>query len=443
MEMEQQIFSKAKIKLACEIMYAFRQRNAEVTIDFPVENHRLLLRDSEWFDTVQRRFVSGNYIVSNAKFYSAPKGNGLIRHFFNFSLEDQLYYTLLVMDCFPAIYKGIFAKGFVDSDEALKSYPTDSNWSEKIFRQNKSVRNRRIDCLGNDVNFVVHTDITAFCPNIDQNILISELEQFGAQTSTLSRLKEALSIWSILTQKGIPQIFWSTDMLGEFYLSRIDINMRANNYRFVRESDNIEIYCKTFSEARNKLMDLSHLLYNRGLFPNSNKTYILTVAKFRRVIMLEEGSFNKVKGAFKRFFKRLTRFYYLMEERTGINACYDQLIKSPVDTFPVLQHYERYQINIDHSLARFISSNENVYPHQIYIVLKWLRQHNAKVSEELMNSIRSIAFYALTEYYVVSIARELVLKFGSNSDKNFLQEIYSRSSDEWEKSDLGYLLNIK
>ena len=440
MENNSSPFSIANLKLACEIMYAFRVRNSDVIVDFPVEAHRLLLKDADWFNSLQQKIESGTFAASPSKIYSAPKGNGLVRHFFNLSLEDQLYYTLLVMDCFTAIYKGIQTHAYGSAYEALKTYPTDANWTVNIFRQNKSLSQKRNELLKKSCRYVIHTDITAFSPNIDQKLLITELEQFGAAPSTLSKLKEALSIWSPLTHKGIPQIFWSTDILCEFYLNRIDIHMLANNYSYIRESDNIEVYCSTFPEARNKLMEISHLLFYRGLFPNSHKTFIQPVEEFREQVMQEENNVYKIKDSFKRLFKRVTHFYYLIEQKTGINECYRQLVKSPVDTFPLLQHYQKYHIDITHSLSRFLNSGEAVYPYQNYIILRWLLDHNKEISKELLNSIRIVAVAVPTEYYVVSIARVLLLRFGNEEDSIRIKKIYEQSIDSWEKTDLGFLL---
>lgn len=187
-------------------------------------------------------------------------------------------------------------------------------------------------------------------------------------------------------------------------------------------------------------MEISHLLFYRGLFPNSHKTFIQSIAEFRGRVMLNESLKYKIKDSFKRFFKKVTHAYYLLEQKTGINECYYQLISSPVDTFPILRHYHKHHINISHSLARFLISAEAVYPYQNYIILKWLLDHNTKISDELLSSIREIAFRLESEYYVLSIARVLLLRFGTKEDEHHLQQIYERSSNDWEKTDLGFLL---
>ena len=435
------IFSLVKLKLACDITREFKPRNETVIIDYPIEHHRIQLRDAAWIENLQREFETSTYKVSPAKIYSAPRPNGLIRHFVYLTLEDQLYYTLLVMDCFPAIYKSMQLTAYENADEAVKNYPLDIDWTKKVYRKNKSIIEKRTEILQGPFQYVVHTDITAFSPNIDQDLMFAELEEAGAPSHTLKKIRSALHSWNPLLSKGIPQILWATDVLSDFYINAIDNYMRNNNLAFIRESDNIEIYCLTESDARKQLMEVARQLFLRGLFLNGMKTFIRPVNDLLIHDMGDNSGVKMIKSSFKRLFNKLTRTYYFLEQKTGIAECYSRLVSNPENTFPLLQHYDNIKIDITDSLIKYLVSKEAIYPYQNYVILKWILEHNTKLHSDLIDVIRNIALNTNHDYYLLSAARQLLLRFGTEKDVDQLKTIYEQSNGEWEKIDLGFMLS--
>ena len=95
-----------------------------------------------------------------------------------------------------------------------------------------------------EYTYILQSDITAYGLSIDISTLCKELAAAGSPTSSVSLLEKCLRKWSSLGYKGIPQVYFSSDILAEFYLEPIDNNfLLSDESFFLRESDNIEIWC--------------------------------------------------------------------------------------------------------------------------------------------------------------------------------------------------------
>ena len=122
---------------------------------------------------------------------------------------------------------------------------------------------------------MVFTDITGFYDNIDLPLLMSDLRNCNIDPELISQISKCLNKWVSINNKGIPQGQSASDILAKLYLNSIDLGLKNSGFVELRYVDDIRIFCKSKSEAKKALIELSRLMRKRGLSLQSAKTKIL------------------------------------------------------------------------------------------------------------------------------------------------------------------------
>ncbi len=429
-----------KIKLACSIIRQFKEKNL-IQISYPFENATLNLNDDMFLMDIYNEVTSDNYVPSSAYIIDIPKPRGLIRHFSYITVKDQLLYTLLIIDCFPAIFNKIARSSPVDSLEVLKNYPIDNTWMKKQIRGD--LMEKRKPLFDKGYSSILNSDISAFGPNIDIRTLCNELQEAGAPITAVQKLEKCLRKWSPLGHKGVPQVYFATDLLAEFYLKPVDRYFATfGDSIYLRESDNLEIWCKSKSSCKEMLTNLSRILYDRGLYLNNNKTKIVNEKSVDRNEHPMEHKKYGWRNDFKQKYNNVMNLYYRFEQRFFINECSRRLKNNPEFTIALLQHYSTQRININRSLIRFLTSSDAIYSYQNYIVIKWLITNYREPDRILLQIVRQFAWNEGNPYYLRSIARYFIYKHGNDTDHDMIETRSRETTDELEIADMLYLSGL-
>jgi hypothetical protein len=432
-----------KIKLACQIIQQFKQRNT-LTIDYPFENKWIETADDITLLNTYKEITSPGFEPSRAETVDVPKTGGLIRHFSYLTLKDHLLYIILTMDCFPVIYKTLFNKTENESIEALKKYPAERLWMKKFLREGKDMMEMRKPLFNKGYDCILTSDITAFGPNIDIRLLCEGLEAAGAPLQTVQMLDKCLRKWSPLGHKGVPQVFFASDLLTEFYLHPIDRFFQTyGGLVYLRESDNIEIWCRSRSSCKQMLALLAGKMYERGLYLNVYKTRIISEKSIDKNEHPMEHKKYGIKNSIKIRVTKLLTVYYKLEQLTLLNECSKRLAKNPEFTVALLRHYSSFSIDISKSLLKFLMSGNAIYPYQNFAIIKWLSANYQTHNSLLVEMIRQFAWNENEPYYLRSAARHYLYNFGNNNDKERLTRLAHHSENPIEKEDMLSLVITK
>ena len=431
------MFPLEKIKLACLIVRHFNERNT-VQVTFPFEKKILMSTDDQTLSELYNELTSERYVPSNAYIIDVPKGRGLIRHLSYLTVKDQILYVLIAIDCFPAIFSKISNYNTNEAEEILKQYPLNSDWMKQHIRGDLMEKRRPIFDKG--FKFILNSDISAFGPNIDIDKLCAELKDAGASLEPIIKLSKCLRKWSPLGHKGIPQVYFTTDLIAEFYLEPIDTYFKSlGDVVYLRESDNIEIWCKTESSCKEMLIHLSRLLYERGLYLNNFKTNIIRENSIdRNEHPMEHKKYNW-RNDFKERFRGMMNLYYKLIQNISYNECYNRLKSNPEFTEPLLDHYFKEGISINKSLLKYLSSQDAIYKYQNYLLIRWLYNVYGQKENGAIEVIRQIAWDKNNPYYLQSVARHFIYKFGNDNDRTFIRKYTDECTDPFEMDDMLFL----
>jgi hypothetical protein len=428
-----------KMRLALQIIQHFKLRNT-LTIDYPFENAWIDSADDDTLIQAYEEIMHPLYQPSPAATVDVPKAGGLIRHFSYLTLKDHILYIILSIECFPAIYKTIYKKE-VDADAIVKDYPGERLWMRKYLRSGKDMMEMRKPLFNKGYECILTSDISAFGPNIDIQILCSELVAAGAPEYAVKKLENCLRTWSPLGHKGVPQVFFATDLFTEFYLQPIDAYFHSyGGLVYLRESDNIEIWCRSQSSCKQMLAILAGKMYERGLYLNVYKTRIISEKSIDRKIHPMEKKKYGVKNSLKIRMTRLLSWYYKLEEVTLLNQCSTRLAKNPEFTVALLRHYSWFRIDITKSLLKFMTSGNAIYPYQNYAIIKWLIANKQVRNSLLIEIIRQFAWNENEPYYLQSAARHYIFQFGNSKDRERLRKHLDQVSEPLEKNDMLFII---
>jgi hypothetical protein len=426
-----------------------------------------------------------------------PKGKGLIRPGSLLSIEDNIVYSALVQECYQNILKQIeWAQNVVDFAYIVSQENVlEPEWYKSQLLGWNSFREKSITKIQEGFQYVIVTDLTGFYDNVDIPILISDLKLSGVDHEIVNELSKCLNRWAQVNNKGLPQSNSASDILAKLYLDNVDKGLRNAGFIHLRYVDDFRIFCKNSSEAKRALIELTRLLRKRGLNLQSSKTKILPsndalieIEGIQPVISMvtkqfeselpffgdshyfsfsEEAEVNNdddtpieiIRETFRTYFINSpddkfdkTLFHFLINrlikevDSFALDYCLANLEKHPEETSYILKYSKsfndfeievlEYSIKMQNFLIDFLNSKDAVYDYQNYQVLIWLLDNIIDIPEDLLRICRLYAFDNNRPYYIRSVARSILGKFGNSADIDKIEDQLVYIVSDFERAEL-------
>lgn len=436
-----------------------------------------------------------NYYPKPMFVCDSPKGKGLVRPGSHLAIEDRVFYYWCLGVCLPNIYETLkWSQGVVDFSYQISGDFENAEWLMDRFAGWRDFRVKSLEKITDGVSYVIIADLAAYYENIDIMILLSDLRATGASSEIVDFLSRCLNRWAQVTGRGIPQGYSPSDFLGKLYLNSVDLNMKAMGFEHLRYVDDIRIFCRTEAEAKQALVVLTGLLRTRGLNLQSAKTKIHTADEAKGIIEgvqpilqpilklysdyilqkcvaaredyaslteidellstllpQDDAPLAVIVQAFLKYFSHAddttfdkTLFRFLINrlgnaKRTvALEYCLGMLAVHPEET-PIILSYIKSIDSIastEGSLLNFITSEDAVYPYQVYQILEWFSENIQEPSDELIAFCRRMAFNKSQPKYLKPITRKIIGDFGTSADLERLEQLYSEIDNEKEKSEI-------
>lgn len=220
----------------------------------------------------------------------APKSKHNLRALALLHPEDLLIYTGLVALLRDDIESARVPRERrrVFSFRADRRYPNRLYGSEGSHQQYIKELRRKADLRSN--RFVALADIADFYPRIYQHRLCNALRDLVSadrQRDAVRVLEKFLGMIAGGTSYGIPVGPFASRLLGEAVLIDVDSALDHEDIDFVRWVDDFNLFCTSEAEGQRALFFLAKWLYdNHGLTLQSEKTKVMTISKYRDVVLL-------------------------------------------------------------------------------------------------------------------------------------------------------------
>lgn len=230
----------------------------------------------------------GRFIPEPRMVLNIPKQNGGLRYSLEMSLQDRLYYQLLVGFLIPfydpLLPNQVLSHRHARSDRRANRYlfkhPVEQ-WSHFNSYVAREAQSKPI---------VLTTDIQSYYEYINLEKVFEVLETNIARIeaawpekaqirSVIEELKRCLPEWSYNRIQGLPQNRDASSFLANLAMLPIDEAMIARGYSYYRYMDDIRVAARTVREAHEALQYLIIQLRSRSLTINASKSKILEPGK--------------------------------------------------------------------------------------------------------------------------------------------------------------------
>ncbi len=449
-----------------------------------------------WTNDVRSQIVKELYLPKTMYVCDVPKGRGLIRPGSQLVIADNVYYAYLLTESYDPIFSFLkWSQGEIDFSYILTGDNNGTNWLKNQFQGWAPFRETSLKYIESGYPYVIITDITGFYENINHQTLSSDLKTAGVSSANVGKIIKALSKWSLINGKGIPQSCSPSHILAKVYLNPIDIGLQNSGFTHLRYVDDIRVFCKSKVEAKRALIELSKLMRERGLTLNSSKTKIYTAEEAQlqidgvqvtierikkrlkennsvfdftgyfeveyvdqetveQLFKLKENpspeSINVIEEAFRAHFidsekdfdKTLFRFLLSRlgeaKSKYAIDYCFSQFEKHPEETSILLSYYLKCGAfsEANSAIRHFFKSGEAIYDYQNHKILNWLCDVYSSVPEDIVSLCRDFAFSNRYSFYLRATGIRFIGKFGNIADLDKLQQLYSQTNDELEQAQI-------
>jgi hypothetical protein len=440
-------------------------------------------------DRLQARIDTG-YSPSACQVCNAPKPKWMVRPGAVLELNDELVLNAILGRFHSEIWNAIgWSQGDPDVAYQFQKTSVGPRWVRSDFRVWNEWREKSLEELDEDVQFVVFADIAAFYENVDLQRLRSDLRSIGISTASVDLLITLLARWAHPRGKGIPQGYSASDILAKIYMAPVDRALRNAGFRHLRYVDDIRIFCRDSLEARRALLKLNDLLRNRGLNLQTAKTEIVRIDEARhridgitpvinslneqlkkelRSLYASAGGYGRLSDidnvvathpdapppevlerAFRDNFSvppnqefDKTLLHYLLtrlgrtKSRIAIPFCLSLLRHRPDETEAALRYFNEIELSDRqiHSLLQYAGSVDAIYDYQLYQIVRWFWEQNA-FPEKLLELCRRWAFDRNRDPWLRSYCIAISGKVGDDSDLETIESQYTATLTEPQKAE--------
>lgn len=464
--------------------------NSRTFITHPFEINMIENDFENWIQILLQEFNDQKYSPSTLYICDIPKGNGLLRTGSHLSINDAVIYYALIGISMNKIYDCLqWSQGRVDFSYQLNPDYNHVDWTKNRFKCWNQFREKSIEAIEEDVNYVIIADIAGYYDNINISILSSDLRQISVSNELVSYLSKCLNKWAITDGRGIPQGTTASDILAKLYLNTLDLHFQTLNIQFLRYVDDIRIFCKSQAEARKALIELSSCLRKRGLNLQSAKTKIYKLDEARKIIdgihptletikdefiseirsvIITIGPYatiteiseeiedqeveNSVEVLIRAFETYITNFdyfdtslFHFLLNRLGVlrsdhaqNFCLQLLYSKPEETNAIIGYFEKLGNleSIQDDILNFLQDEAAVYYYQKYVILKSYYENKITLNDRFVTYIRNQAYNNSNPFYLKSICFALLKDYTNVADLEKLQRTYSYIRNNLEQAEI-------
>ena len=328
-----------------------------------------------------------------------------------------------------------------------------------LFRSQDNTLSR----VHSGASYLVAIDIAGYYVNIDVDVLLSALREIEAPSRAVEQLGVCLRRWAQIHGRGLPQGHGASDILAELFLNPVDRELRAMGYSFFRCLDEFRIFCRSRAEAENARTDLTRLLHERGLTPQSAKSGLYRTRGLRWYLAaMLPVLFKRYKNSTPPLaHAALAQLWLFMNLRLNYTEHLDgilnmlqasnnpaavkhgpELLKKyphPYDTRRILIYCDAVsgRREIERVVVAFLASSRPARPYQDYEIIDWLcRQDFSRPSDSLLIVIRNFALDEARPCYVRSVSRKFLGDYGSAADLDLLARSYPGTADSFERAEI-------
>lgn len=408
-----------------------------------------------WLDSLADDVRERRYAPDATSLCQVPKIQGPPRMVGLLTMRDRVVYAACVGACLRAILSVLSRPGDVNAAIELTTDPRDVRWVERkrISLHYKKAARERIQA---GTYYIAKGDIQGYGDNIGHETLLSQLREIGAPADAIDQIGVCLARWTSTPGRGIPQGLTTSDVLAELYHNPIDRCLQSVGYKHYRWSDEFRISCRSRSEAKKALAELSRLLWQRGLKLQEwksgiRKSSVVALAAFveRGKNILPAPARTAIAGLwlllnrrwhYTRHFRHILRVLHATGDPRAIGACPSLLVKYPYagTTRDILSYCMAAggPAAAERVIMAFLNSGAAVPAYQLYIILDWLDQQSVALSETLLPVLRRLALDEKQPGYLRSRSWKLLGAHGSEADLELLKRIYFGTSDELERGEI-------
>jgi len=225
----------------------------------------------------------GQYVPTESIPYDVPKPGFFLRPASYLSTRDRVLYQALIdlvatnIDTHLSPPDIVFSFRLNDDGQRSRMFrPGVARWLQ--FRS--EIRKAYYD---EEYEFFINTDVTGYFESIEHGRLHDLLLAFHAPKDAALMLMKLLSCWS-RGDRGLPQGFDPSSMLGNCYLDPLDKHMLRAGIRFFRYNDDICIFGRTAAEVRRAQQLLERELRALGLHIQTKKTVLFEGDEIRKFV---------------------------------------------------------------------------------------------------------------------------------------------------------------
>lgn len=445
--------------------------------------------EQEWLSSVRKKLDDGTYVATATRAVEVPKPDWHVRPGLLLSLDDELIYNYLIQECLPQLRNEL---NWSDTNGLRHSYllgREGGDWFRNSFQGWSRFREESNALIDSGFGFVVFADISGYYENIDLGRLARDLREHGVAPEVLKLLSPSLNKWADPRQRGIPQGYSPSHILGETYLSVVDRHLHSEGFTHRRYVDDFRLFARTEVDARRAFIRLQALLRSRGLNLQSSKSAILQAADASRQlnnaahaierilkapkqtqVSIEDGydtvqelppveitdpiDLNKlppeVLSRAWRDFELGSQgigydktIYHFLLKRLGERGMSDAveysvrvMLYRPEETQAALQYLTQVcpaDDSVFQRIAVNIRAHDIVFDYQKYQILRWYFEHSIR-SEALLDFARGTIRTHSREALIRPYATAYLGLWATRIDYDSLQEEYRQCSNDAERA---------
>lgn len=459
-------------------------------LDQPFE---LFLVESDldnWLESLREKIATDTYNPSRCRIIDIPKPKWHLRPGGVLTLEDNVVYSAVLLDCIRKIEEGIgWSSNTIRFSNILKKDQDADKWCEFELNGWTKFREESLKAVDQeDSECVLFSDIAAFYENIDLQRLISDLESLCIPKENRDLLSKCLNRWSEPRGRGIPQGFKPSDILAEIYLNSIDKRLKNEGIIHLRYVDDSRIFCEKRGDTIESLHSLTRLYREKGLNLQTAKSVIKikqdaineingvsqiiselkddiikeikenywwdnpygTPKELRTIIESEKiGIYLKaLTEAFNKYFLSegydfdKSLFHYIinrfgaLRKPTAVAYSLKLILRYPEETKFVLDYFSYlpnpWKRKIAKFLSRFIERNWLTYEYQKFLIIKWIWKQDINLDPVLTtirNLIRKAKIDEIRNYCIAYLG-----EYGDSADLDLIESLYSEMVGDQSKT---------